>query len=332
MRFFDCTMRDGGNVVGCGFDAALTRMMIEGLLDNGITEIEFGNAKGIGAYENSHAIAPLNDEQYLDLARPYFSRGTLGMFLNAKRYTEASVDLAAEKGLAFLRVGANAGEGAALSLKPIKYIKKKGLKAYYSLMKAYVSSAKELAEEAKMLEDAGLDAVTIMDSAGTMLPEEVSEYTESLVKAVKIPVGFHCHNNLGLSAANAVAAWKAGAAMLDCGLLGMARSAGNLATEVGVALMQRYGQAEEVDFYGLLGFLDSQLIPAMKERDYHAAITPLDLVLGMTGTHSSFVATFKKVAAEEGVALYRLIAEVSARDRCNPSEGLMRETARSLRK
>ena len=52
----------------------------------------------------------------------------------------------------------------------------------------------------------------------------------------------------------------------------------------------------------------------------------------MTGTHSSFVATFKKVAAEEGVALYRLIAAVSARDRSNPSEGLMRETARSLRK
>ena len=332
MYFFDCTMRDGGNVVGCGFDAELTKMMVEGLLDNGITTIELGNAKGIGAYDLDGATDALTDEEYLDLVQPYLKRGSIGMFLNAKRFAQKYVDLAASKGLGFLRVGANAGTGPKVSVEPIRAVKKAGMVCHYSLMKAYVSTAKELAEEAKFLEGEGLDAITIMDSAGTMLPEQVSEYTEALVKAVKIPVGFHCHNNLGLSAANAVAAWRAGATILDGGLLGMARSAGNLATEVGVALMQRYGEAKEVNFYGLLDFLDTKLIPAMKEHNYHVAIRPLDLVLGMTGTHSSFVKTFKKVAAEEGVALYPLIAAVSAVDKGNPSEAFMRETAKSLKK
>ena len=332
MRFLDCTLRDGGNVLGNGFPADLTKMMLDGLVRNGITEIEFGNAKGIGAAEMSNVVAPLSDEEYIELAQPWLAKGaTIGMFLNAKRYMLKSVELAAKGGLKFLRVGANAGEGTKISIEPIREIKKHGLKAYYSLMKAYVSTAKELAEEAKALEDAGLDCITIMDSAGTMLPEQVTEYTEAMVKAVKIPVGFHCHNNLGLSAANAVAAWRAGAAVLDGGLLGMARSAGNLATEVGVALMHRYGELKEVDFYGLLHFLDAELIPAMEKHDYHTAIKPLDLVLGLSGCHSSFLKTFKKVAQEEGVDLYRLIVDVSARDQRNPSEDLMRQVAAALK-
>ena len=75
-----------------------------------------------------------------------------------------------------------------------------------------------------------------------------------------------------------------------------------------------------------------KLIPAMKEHNYHVAIRPLDLVLGMTGTHSSFVKTFKKVAAEEDVPLYKLIAAVSAVNKDNPTETFMHEKAQSLKK
>ena len=71
-------------------------------------------------------------------------------------------------------------------------------------MKAYILTPDELAEEGKKLEAAGLDQFTIMDSAGTMLPDEVAAYTEKLCRAVTIPVAFHGHNNLGMSAANAV--------------------------------------------------------------------------------------------------------------------------------
>lgn len=107
----------------------------------------------------------------------------------------------------------------------IRTVKDNGLKCRYSLMKAYLLNPEELAEEALKLQNMGVDEVTIMDSAGCMLPDEVKEYVKALKNKVSIPVGFHCHNNLGMSAANAQAAMESGVDLLDCGLLGMARSA-----------------------------------------------------------------------------------------------------------
>ena len=51
MKLFDCTLRDGANVVGNGFSKELTESMVKGLLECGIKDIELGNAKGIGGYD-----------------------------------------------------------------------------------------------------------------------------------------------------------------------------------------------------------------------------------------------------------------------------------------
>ena len=330
VTLMDCTLRDGANIVGKGFDAEITDMVLDGLTSCKVPVIEFGNAGGIGAYEVAGFTKALPDNEYLDIAQKYLNRGSeIGMFLNAKRYRENYVELAKQRGLSFLRVGADAGE-LEVSIPPIKCVKKYGLKAFYSLMKAYILTPDELAEEAKALEAAGLDQITIMDSAGTMTPDQAAEYTEKLVKAVSIPVAFHCHNNLGLSAANALAAYKNGAKILDCGLMGMARSAGNLPTEVCIAMMQRYGEMKDVELYKLLEFIEARLMPAMEKHNYHNSITPLDLTLGISGCHSSFVKLFKDVAKEKNVNLFRLIVEVSAENRKNPSEELIRKVAERL--
>lgn len=329
MNLFDCTLRDGANVVGNGFSRELTLSMIEGLIENGITEIEFGNAKGLGAAETLGAEAPLTDEEYMELAAPYQDRANIGMFLLAKLYTPERVALAKEKGLAFLRVGAAAGDGAQ-SVEAIKAVKAAGLRCRYSLMKGYLLSAEELADEAAMLEQAGADAVTIMDSAGTMFPAEVAEYVRAMKAKVSIPVGFHGHSNLGLSQANALAAVAAGADEIDCGLLGMARSAGNCATELAAVTLKKEGYLPEVDLYGLLSYLDCELIPAMREWNYKPAVLPEDLILGYSGCHSSFVKQMKEVAEEKGVDLYHLIVEVSRVDRKAPTVELMENTAKRL--
>lgn len=331
IKLMDCTLRDGANVVGKGFSAEITDMVLDGLTACHVPIIEFGNAGGIGAYEVAGFTDALTDQEYLDIAEKYKGRSSeLGMFLNANRYREKNVVLAAEKGLSFLRVGADAGD-ADISLQAIKDIKKNNLKAFYSSMKAYLLNPTELAEEGKKLEAAGLDEITIMDSAGTMLPDEVAVYTEKLADAVSIPVAFHGHNNLGLSAANAMAAYQNGAAILDCGLMGMARSAGNLATEICTAMIQRCGQMEEIDLYGMLDFIEKCLQPAMEPYNYHNPVTPLDLTLGFSGCHSSFIKLFRKVAEEKQVNLYQLIVKVSAIDKKKPSEALIAEIADTLK-
>ena len=328
MKIMDCTLRDGGNVLGGGFPKDLTVMILKGLTDNGVSVIEFGNPKGLGAEDLGFA-APLTDWEYLEAAKPFFGKAEIGMFQNAKRYNADKVVRAAKEGLSFLRVGADAGDGH-LYYNVIDAVKKAGIKCRYSLMKAYILSPEELAGECKDLAAHGVDEVTIMDSAGCMLPDEVKVYVKTLKENISIPVGFHCHNNLGMSAANAEAAIEAGADLLDCGLLGMARSAGNLPTEVATALAQRKGEGMEVDFYGLLNFLEKELIPAMESHGYKTAITPLELILGLSGCHSSFVKKFKEIAKEYGVDVKPLIVEVSKITRKAPTEQMMRDEAAKL--
>lgn len=44
VKLMDCTLRDGANVVGKGFSAQLTDLMLDGLTACRIPIIEFGNA------------------------------------------------------------------------------------------------------------------------------------------------------------------------------------------------------------------------------------------------------------------------------------------------
>ena len=51
VRLLDCTLRDGANVVGKGFDEEITKIVLDILTESKVPIIEFGNAGGIGAYE-----------------------------------------------------------------------------------------------------------------------------------------------------------------------------------------------------------------------------------------------------------------------------------------
>lgn len=329
MKILDCTLRDGANVVGNGFDAETTESIVRGLLDHGIRDVELGNAKGLSAGRIKGGASPLTDREYMELVQPFLEQGRLGMFQMARYADRNDIHMAKEMGLHFLRVGANAGDGKG-ACEAVRMVKEEGLFCRYSLMKAYVLTPEELAEEAAMLEKAGVDGLTVMDSAGTMLPEEATAYVRALKEAVSVPVGFHGHSNLGLAQANALAAVEAGADEIDGGLLGMARSAGNCATELAVAALQRKGKLEDVDFYGLLDYLEQDLIPRMKAWDYQPAVEPTELILGLAGCHSSTLPVFTALAKERGVPLRRLIAAVSAVDRKSPSEMLIRKTADRL--
>ena len=330
MNLFDNTLRDGGNVVGHGFNAELTLSIVKGLLSSGIQDMELGNCKGIGAYAKMGATKALSDREYYDILQPYLPQGRIGMFMLAPNADREIIGEAAAAGLNFLRVGANASDGAG-SVKAVEMVRDAGLTCRYSLMKAYVSTPDDLAKEAKMLQNVGVEKITIMDSAGTMFPQDATDYVTALKNAVTIPVGFHGHSNLGLSQANALAAVAAGADEIDCGLLGMARSAGNCSTELAAATLKKEGWLPEVDLYKLLDYLDTELIPLMKPYGYHVAVNPTDLMLGLAGCHSNGLSMFRQAAREENVSLLRLIADVSEINRKNPNLDLIRQVAAGLK-
>lgn len=317
VELLDCTLRDGSNIVGAGFSREITVMLIESLIASGVKSIEIGHSSGLGGNNSGAKLAPLSDEEYIEAAAPYFSQAEIGMFCQPKWATKTGIEFAARQGLGFLRVGINAGD-ASKAVNLIEEIRGYGLKVRTSLMKAYVLSSEKLAEEALLLETAGACAVTIMDSAGYMLPEHAAEYVSVVKTAASIPVGFHGHNNLGLAVSNGLAAWRAGAASIDCGVMGMARSVGNIPTEAIIAVLQRCGEGMEYDLRTLLSRIDNDIMPPTQSY-YHNPIPPVELILGMSGCHSHYLPMFRDVATKHGVDLYKLILDVSVHDKKAPS-------------
>ena len=68
----------------------------------------------------------------------------------------------------------------------------------------------------------------------------------------------------------------------------------------------------------------------MQKENYHNPVSPLDLILGFSGCHSSFVKKFKAIAEKKQVDLYQLIVEVSKINQKNPSDELIVKVAEKL--
>lgn len=91
---------------------------------------------------------------------------------------------------------------------------------------------------------AGATVVNIPDTTGYAYPEVFGELIGGLMENVAgiedVIVSVHCHNDLGMATANALAGVKAGARQVECTVNGIGERAGNTALEeVVMALKQR---------------------------------------------------------------------------------------------
>ncbi len=82
---------------------------------------------------------------------------------------------------------------------------------------------------------AGATCVNIPDTVGYSTPEEYYEFVLGVKNNVagieKVDLSVHCHNDLGLGAANSLAAVRAGATQVECTINGIGERAGNAALE-----------------------------------------------------------------------------------------------------
>ncbi len=83
--------------------------------------------------------------------------------------------------------------------------------------------------------DAGATVINVPDTVGFTTPTEYYDLISYLKKNVKnidkATISVHCHNDLGLSVANSLAAIKAGAGQVECTINGIGERAGNAALE-----------------------------------------------------------------------------------------------------
>ncbi len=110
--------------------------------------------------------------------------------------------------------------------------------------------------------EAGATTVNIPDTVGYSTPDEFSFLVGRIVKALngRAIVSVHCHNDLGLATANALAAVQAGARQVECTVNGIGERAGNSALEEVVMAMNT--RRDRFPFQ--TGIVTEQLFPASR--------------------------------------------------------------------
>lgn len=114
------------------------------------------------------------------------------------------------------------------------------------LMMAHLDAPEGLAQQGELINAAGAQTVYITDSAGYMLPDDVTARVSAL-RAVLRPeteIGFHGHHNMGMGIANSIAAVAAGAGRIDASVAGLGAGAGNTPLEAFVAVCEAHGHRD----------------------------------------------------------------------------------------
>jgi isopropylmalate/homocitrate/citramalate synthase len=91
-------------------------------------------------------------------------------------------------------------------------------------------------------EAAGADYIVFTDTAGVLTPVSTFMIIRTLASVLKVPLGLHFHNDLGLAQANNLAGLQAGAKMAQLSVNGLGERAGNASLEeLLVALRVKWG-------------------------------------------------------------------------------------------
>ena len=327
LDLLECTLRDGSYTISFQFTARDTALIAEALEDVGFTLIEVGHGIGLGASAAGMGDAAETDEAYMRSAASALSRAKAGVFCIPGIASLDHVDLAADCGMGFIRIGTNvteAGEAGPF----IERARKRGLMVCANFMKSYACSPDEFGEIAYRSAQDGAQVIYVVDSAGGMMPHEVRAFCHAVLARTAVKLGFHGHNNLGLGVSNAIVAVECGACLVDTSLQGLGRSGGNTPTEQFVSVLARRGLDLGIDPIAVMDVGERFIAPLITRR----GLNSLDIVLGLAQFHSSYMGIVRRFASLYDVDPRRLVMRVAARDKVHAPLDIVDQEARRLAK
>lgn len=330
MQIMDTTIRDGSYAVDFKFTCSDVRNIVNKLVKLGIKYIEIGHGLGLNASSPERGQQLFSDEEYIDAAKECAENSRLGVFCIPGIARLQDLNLAKEHGITFVRIGITVDQLKSAE-EYIYHAKELGLEVMVNFMKSYAATPNEFARAALSAYNLGADIMYLVDSAGYMLPEDIEQfYLATLNVCNDIPLGFHGHNNLGMAVANSLKCADLGFKIIDCSFQGLGRSIGNTPTEMFVmALKRKYGdQVIDIDVPRLLeyGYV------VLKDITEKELFSPLDLVCGYTGFHSSFLKEIYKCCTEVEIDPLRLIIAYAKYNKVNIDYDFLKEIAKQLPK
>jgi len=152
----------------------------------------------------------------------------------------------------FLRQVLKADEAQALESvsQCVRTARAAGVRTQFSLSEAPHGRPEFVREVVAAAREAGADVINLADTNGILSPEGTADLVRAVQSALGGPggsapaVGIHCHDDLGLAAANSLAGLRAGAAHVEVTVGGFGERAGNAALEEVAFLISAFGAAE----------------------------------------------------------------------------------------
>jgi len=254
VAFFDTTLRDGEQSPGCSMTTQEKLTMAHALEDLGVDIIEAGFA--MASEGDFAAIATITQAvrkpRIASLARA--KTEDIEMAARALQFAErsrihvflASSDLHLEYKLKMSRQQAldQTAESVRLARSFVEDVE-------FSPEDATRSDRDFLIEIVRVAIEAGATTINMPDTVGYTTPEEYGQMFREVreripaVDAEGIILSSHCHDDLGLAAANSLAAITAGARQVECTINGIGERAGNASLEELAAALhvrsERYG-------------------------------------------------------------------------------------------
>ncbi|MFP9118720.1 2-isopropylmalate synthase [Flavobacterium sp. RNTU_13] len=244
---FDTTLRDGEQVPGCKLNTA-QKLKIADALDNlGVDIIEAGFP--ISSPGDFHSVE--------EIAKLVKNATVCGL----SRAVQKDIEVAAEALKYAKRPRIHTGIGTSDS-----HIKHKFNSTREKIIEQAVQAVKLarnfapdvefyaedagrtdnafLAEVCTAVVKAGATVLNIPDTTGYCLPDEygakIKYLTDHVVGIEKVKLSCHCHNDLGLATANAIAGVINGARQIECTINGIGERAGNTALEEIVMILRQH--------------------------------------------------------------------------------------------
>ncbi|MEZ2744404.1 4-hydroxy-2-oxovalerate aldolase [Halopseudomonas bauzanensis] len=326
----DMTLRDGMHPKRHQISLEQMQSIAQGLDAAGIPLIEVTHGDGLGGSSVNYGFPAHTDEEYLSAVVPLLKNAKVSALLLPGIGTIDHLKMAREIGVNTIRVATHCTE-ADVSEQHINLARKLEMDTVGFLMMAHMNSPEGLAEQARLMESYGANCVYITDSAGYMLPDDVTARI-SAVRAALQPgteIGFHGHHNLAMGVANSIAAVAAGATRVDAAAAGLGAGAGNTPMEILVAVCARMGIETGVDVFGIQDVADDLVVPIM---DFPIRSDKDALTMGYGGVYGSFLLFAKRAEQKYGVPAREILVEMGRRGMVGGQEDMIEDTALTLLK
>jgi len=291
----------------------------------GVPLIEVSHGDGLGGGSVNYGFSKHDEEAYLRAVVPKMTRAKISALLLPGIGTVDELRMAVDCGVSTLRVATHCTE-ADISRQHIEASRKLDLDTVGFLMMAHMIPPEALLEQALLMASYGAGCVYCTDSAGYMLPDDVSARIGALREGLpdEVEVGFHGHHNLGMGVANSLAAIAAGARRVDGSAAGLGAGAGNTPTEVLVAVLDRMGATHGIDLYAIMDVAEDLVVPLTEAP---VRVDREALILGYAGVYSSFLLFAQRAGLRYGVSPRDILVELGRRKTVGGQEDMIEDVA-----